>query len=73
MLAKYTFRAPQNFWGTDFYGVLLLTNNTAKMYVGEDLVKIRPAVRVVASKEKSTERTRLVQSVRLIHQLRLVH
>jgi len=36
--------SPPPYLGGDFYGVLPLTNNTAKTSVGEDLVKILPAV-----------------------------
>ena len=45
---------PPKFWGTDFRGVPPITNDTAKTYFGDDLMKIRPAVaRAVASNEKS--------------------
>ena len=44
LLHKWTFSAPQIFGGPVLYGVPPLTSNTAKTSVGEDLVKIRPAV-----------------------------
>jgi len=45
----------QFFWG-DFHGVSPLTNNTVKTSVGEDLVKMLPAVAEQSrQKKKNTE------------------
>ena len=49
--------------GTDFHAVPPLTNNTAKTAVGEDLVKIRPAVAEQSRQNKKKHRTATETSV----------
>jgi len=44
-------------WETNFHGVPSLTNNTGKTSVGEDLVKIRPAI-AEKSRQNDIDRTR---------------
>jgi len=59
-LQKWTFFSPHFFWGGgDFHGVPSSTNNTAKTSVGEDVVKIRPAIAEQSCQRKHRTATKI--------------